>query len=103
AGLPLPVLDATCRTPRRRKAMRLSSRIGVALIFMLSLSPASARAIQLRWQSGAHDICFEAATRCTLVVQADNIETSLPKDLTPVWVADPSAAVQVASEGPDSC
>ena len=74
------------------------------LALMLVLIPRSSAAIQLRWSSGASDLAFSSATRCTLVVQADVREGTLPPAWRLIWVAsgcsiqpsalDPLAACQ---------
>jgi hypothetical protein len=44
------------------------------VVFLLSCCPPPSQAIQLRWESGGSDLEFASATRCTLHVQADDIE-----------------------------
>lgn len=54
----------------------------------LLLIPQTASPLQLRWSSGASDLTFSEATRCTLVVQADLGESRLPPEWRLVWTAD---------------
>ena len=62
-------------------------RVPWLLAFML-LVPQTASPLQLRWSSGASDLTFTEATRCTLVVQADATEGRLPREWRLVWTAD---------------
>ena len=75
----------------------------IALLAMLLLTPPCALAIQLRWASGGHDLVLTAAARCTLIVQADDAETSLPREWRLLQVADTAGIVHVTQSGPDSC
>lgn len=58
------------------------------LALMLLLVPRTSMALDLRWSIGATDLTLTEATRCTLVVQADSTEGSLPPDWRLIWVAD---------------
>lgn len=68
------------------------------LLTLLLLVPQSAFPIQLRWNSGASDLTFSEATRCTLVVQADPSEGRLPSEWRLQWVSD-SLAIQFVTAG----
>jgi|SRR5262245_7676439 len=83
--------------------MRSTERIAITISLAICLAAAPARAIQLRWMSGGAELTFTTSARCTLVVQADDVETSLPKVWTLLWVADTSAIEQIAIQGADSC
>jgi len=61
----------------------------------LLLIPATSPAIQLHWISGETNLNFTAATRCTLVVQADSA-AALPAEWRLLWVAD-SVQVQIVA------
>src|SRR5262245_51238879 len=63
--------------------MRFASMLVIATVVL----PCSARALQLHWSSGATDLTFSTATRCTLVVEADANETGLPQEWRLLWVA----------------
>jgi hypothetical protein len=69
----------------------------------MTLAPPSAEAIQLRWASGGNPLALSEAVRCTLVVQADDIETSLPLQWRLLCVSDTTGVAQVPISGPDSC
>jgi hypothetical protein len=57
------------------------------LALMLLFIPRPASAIELRWISGATNLEFSEATRCTLVVKAAP-DASLPSEWRLLWVAD---------------
>jgi hypothetical protein len=50
------------------------------LSFAMLVMPTLVHAIQLHWSSGADNIDFAVATRCTLVITADPGATSLPEE-----------------------
>ena len=50
--------------------------------------PNTCSAIQLHWSSGSTDLTLSEATRCTLVVQADEAEGRLPVQWRLLWTAD---------------
>lgn len=58
------------------------------LALMLLCVPAVACAIQLHWSNGADTLTFSEATRCTLTIQADETEGSLPPEWRLLWVAE---------------
>lgn len=58
------------------------------LLALMLLVPQTASSLQLRWSSGASDLTFSEATRCTLVIQADPAEGRLPPEWRLVWTAD---------------
>lgn len=58
------------------------------VVSILGSSPAPSRAISLHWASGASTLKFDAATRCTLVVEADASEGTLPPEWRLLWVAE---------------
>lgn len=72
------------------------------LFMLMSLIPQSAFALQLHWSSGATDLSFLSATRCTLVVQADSAEAALPNSWRLQWAADTSD-VQFPAVGSLAC
>jgi hypothetical protein len=63
-------------------------RLSWSLALLLLLIPTTSRAIQLHWISGETNINFTEATRCTLVVQADSVEVTLPSEWRLLWFAD---------------
>ena len=67
-------------------------RLSGILMAMLFLVPRSSAAIQLQWVSGASDLTFTAATRCTLLVNSDAGAT-LPDDWRLLWVTGSDSAV----------
>ncbi len=71
-------------------------RIPLFSVLCLAIVPAAAQAIQLHWSSGAVNLTFTEATRCTLVVQADSAEVTLPAEWQLLWVAD-STQVEVVA------
>jgi hypothetical protein len=56
-------------------------------LLMLLLLPAGASGLQLRWTSGASNLAFSEAARCTLVVSADSSE-GLPSEWRLLSVSD---------------
>jgi hypothetical protein len=66
------------------------------------LVPQTAFPLQLRWSSGASDLAFSEATRCTLVVQADVAEVRLPREWRLQWVSD-SLSIQFVAAGTEAC
>jgi len=72
------------------------------LVLMLLL-PTESSALQLRWSSGTTDLTFTAATRCTLVVQADSAEAVLPGEWRLLWLADSSGVNFVATDSAAGC
>lgn len=59
-----------------------------SLLAMISLLlPCRSGALQLHWSSGATDLTFSTATRCTLVVESDANEAGLPQEWRLLWVA----------------
>ena len=66
-------------------------------LFLLLLIPRASSAIELRWSSGASELTFASATRCTLVVQADSVEGSLPSEWRLLWVTDSCQVIQPVS------
>lgn len=65
------------------------------LPLLAMLAASSASALRLHWSTGAADIAFTSATRCTLVVEADAAEQVLPQEWRLLWVAQgvPSLAI----------
>jgi hypothetical protein len=57
-------------------------------LLLMLLVPTTSSALQLRWSTGSIDLSFTAATRCTLVLQADSTKGRLPREWRLVWVAD---------------
>jgi hypothetical protein len=74
-----------------------------SLAVLLLCVPLKAEGIQLRWVSGATDVTFSTATRCTLVVQADSTEQGLPSEWRLLWVADTSALAFVPVDSLAAC
>lgn len=74
-------------------------RLSCILVAVLFLAPRSSSAIQLHWISGASDLTFTEATRCTLVVQADSAEVTLPGSWRLQWTAD-SSGIEFAAIDP---
>lgn len=76
----------------------------VAWLVVLAMSvPGTSSAISLRWSSGSTDFTFVAATRCTLVVQADSTAVRLPSEWRLLWVADSAAVQFVPVDSLDAC
>ena len=83
--------------PARLKQLRslLGSRLLLEVLSMrrkcwlialaLMLFPVVSQAIQLRWSSGATDLSFTSAARCTLIVRADPQEGTLPSEWRLLW------------------
>jgi hypothetical protein len=69
---------------------------------MLLFIPRPASAIELRWISGATNLEFTQAARCTLVVASGSSETSLPGEWRLLWLAD-SAGVQFVADSLLAC
>jgi hypothetical protein len=73
-----------------------------AIILLLLCFPVPSRAIQLRWSSGATELTFSSATRCTLVVQADSSEQRLPSEWRLLWAADSSCSILPLALDPEA-
>ena len=69
----------------------------------LVLIPQASPAIQLHWSSGVDALTCTAATRCTLVVQADAAEQRLPAEWRLLWVADSSSVQFIAMDSLEAC
>jgi hypothetical protein len=78
-------------------------RIRWLMALALLLAPEMSHAIQVHWWSGATNLDFTAATRCTLVVQADSAETVLPPEWRLLWVADTSTVQFTALDSVLAC
>ena len=74
-----------------------------ALLVMLAVVAPPVSALQLHWSTGSTEITFTSATRCTLVVQADSTESSLPSEWRLLWVADSSSLQLVAVDSTVAC
>src|SRR5881397_2241814 len=70
-----------CISPRSAWTTSVQRRAEVKL-------KSEAPLLQLHWSSGASDLSFTSARRCTLVVQADLGEMHLPVDWQLVWVTN---------------
>jgi hypothetical protein len=70
---------------------------------MLLFVPGTSYALQLRWSTGATNLSFSAATRCTLVVEADSAEAVLPGEWRLLWLADSSGISLVAMDSSAAC
>lgn len=73
------------------------------LLMLLLLVPQTASPLQLRWNSGATELTFSEATRCTLVIQADPSEGRLPPEWRLMWAADSSGINPVPLPPGASC
>jgi hypothetical protein len=78
-------------------------RIPLFILLCLAVVPAAAQAIQLHWSSGAVNLTFTEATRCTLVVQVDSAEVTLPAEWQLLWVADSTQVEVVALDSLEVC
>jgi hypothetical protein len=76
---------------------------GASVVFMLAFIPGPSSAIELRWISGSSDLTFAAATRCTLVVQANAQESRLPLSWRLIWVARDCTIRPLLLEPPAAC
>lgn len=72
------------------------------LPLLLLLGAVESPAMQLHWSTGATDLEFTSAVRCTLLVQADSAAT-LPPSWRLLWVADTSAVGFVALDSTAAC
>lgn len=52
------------------------------------LIPAHAAALQLHWASGATNLSFTTTTQCTLMVEADASESTLPSEWSLLWTGN---------------
>ncbi len=57
-------------------------------VLLLVLIPVPAGAISLHWASGTDALTFTEARRCTLVVEVDSAEGTLPEEWRLLWVAE---------------
>ena len=81
--------------------MRIVRWNQVALMFLLV--PRLSSALELAWSSGATNLNFTAATRCTLVVRAASAELALPSQWRVLWLADSSGVNVVAVDSLAAC
>jgi hypothetical protein len=79
------------------------ARVGTLALCAMLFVVAKAEGVQLRWESGGTDIAIVAATRCTLVVQADSVEQTLPREWRLLWVADTTSIGIVAADSSTAC
>lgn len=83
------------------------SRAAVVRLFAVSLvtalAPQTSTALQLHWSTGATSLNFTSATRCTLVVQADALEHTLPSTWRLVWVARDGSIQPLAIDPVAAC
>jgi hypothetical protein len=73
------------------------------LILALLVFPATSTAIELRWSTGATNLSFTIATRCTLIAEADSAELHLPGEWRLLWLANcqmQPLTVATPTEGP---
>ena len=68
------------------------------MVFALLAFPAASHALQLHWASGSSDISFNAAARCTLIVETDPSEGVLPAEWRLVWVAGHCSNISIVSD-----
>jgi hypothetical protein len=78
-------------------------RVRWLLVLALLLVPASSRAIQLHWSSGADTLTFTEATRAILVLRADSAEVTLPPEWRLLWVGDSTEVQVVALDSLEVC
>lgn len=78
-------------------------RFQLAVLLMTLLVPRSSFALQLRWSNNSTEVSFVSATRCTLVVQADSVESRLPEEWRMLWVADSLSIEFVAMDTLQAC
>lgn len=78
-------------------------RPSLVLPVVLLLLPAPSSAIELHWSSGADTLSFTSATRCTLIVQADSTEATLPNQWRLLWLADSSGVNATALDPSGAC
>lgn len=78
-------------------------RIPLFILLCLAVVPAAAQAIQLHWSSGAVNLAFTEATRCTLIVESESPEVSLPAEWQLLWVADSTQVEFAALDSLDVC
>ncbi len=78
-------------------------RIPCLLTLALGLIPASSRAIQLHWSSGATNLNVTTAVRCTLVVEADTQEQRLPAEWQLLWVTNGTLVQPIALGSQAAC
>ena len=86
--------------PPPHSALR-GTLLHVLLLVVTLLVPASARAIQLRWNTGSTDLTVSENTRAVLLVQADSAEVTLPNSWRLQWTAD-SLDIQFSAFDPNS-
>lgn len=93
--------DPLCRPALREEAA--VHRSWLLALILLVITPHTSNALQLHWSTGAMDMTFTSATRCTLVVQADPAETRLPRQWRLLWVADSASVQFVATDSVQAC
>ncbi len=86
--------------PPSRSVLRATLFLA-ALLAAIYLVPAPARAIQMRWSTGATDLTVPQNMQAVLVVQADSTEGTLPDTWRLQWTAD-SLGVQFSAFDPSS-
>jgi len=67
------------------------------------LVPQTSRAIQLHWSTGATDLSFASARRCSLIVKADTLEETLPSQWRVLWLADSTGVNFVPDDSVVAC
>jgi len=95
------LLHFNCRGPGRREVVTMVSRRFTPLLALLLL-PSTAEAIQLHWFSGATDLSFASARRCTLVVQSE-AGAALPAEWKLLWQSDPGTVSPVTMPSGGAC
>ncbi len=86
---------------RRLRSFVRATIVLVSLLAFAPFVPAPARAIQLRWSTGATDLTVSQNTQAVLVVQADSAEATLPNTWRLLWTTD-SLAIQFSAFDPSS-
>lgn len=59
----------------------------ILLAALALLVPVPAQAIQLRWASGSNTLTFSQSIQCTLIVQAESPDVTLPGQWHLLWTA----------------
>ena len=75
----------------------------ISLLSLFTFVAHPARAIQLRWSTGATDLYMSQNTQAILVVQADSAEATLPNTWRLQWTADTSLVEFSAFEPNSAC
>ncbi len=88
--------------PRPRSIVR-AALVVISLLSLLTFAAHPARAIQLRWSTGATDLTVTENTRAELLVQADSAEVTLPPTWRLIWTANSSCLQFAALDSALAC